>query len=158
LGFLYNDKLTVPRAGGRGFGGTVPFARVGTVIAPTLVFRGTGETQRPLAALGAAGNAWISSALYEMVVGIVDHDLGPQQALELPRFLPGGRDGPIQIEDGFAPAAIRQLEALGHQFRRISLRGELRMGYGAAVVVGNGAVTAGADPRRSGAAAATAAR
>jgi len=155
LGFIYNDKLTVPRPGGRGFGGTVPFARVGTVIAPTLVFRGTGGAQRPLAALGAAGNAWISSALYEMVVGIVDHGLGPQQALELPRFLPGARAGPIQIEDGFSPAALRELEAIGHRFRRISLRGELRMGYGAAVVVGDGHVTAGADPRRSGYAAAT---
>jgi gamma-glutamyltranspeptidase len=156
LGFLYNDKLTVPRPAGRGFGGSVPFARVGTVIAPTLVFSGTGSTRRPLAALGAAGNAWITSALYEMVVGIVDHGLGPQQALELPRFLPGGRDGPIQIEDGFAPAAVRELESIGHRFRRISLRGELRMGYGAAVVVRDGRVTAGADPRRSGAAGATA--
>jgi gamma-glutamyltranspeptidase len=49
---------------------------------------------------------------------------------------------------------LHQLEAIGHQFRRISLRGELRMGYGAAVLVRDGKVIAGADPRRSGAAAA----
>jgi gamma-glutamyltranspeptidase len=154
LGFLYNDKMVPPRAGGGGFGGSVPFARVGTVIAPTLIFRGTGAARRPLMALGAAGNAWITSAVYEMVVGVIDNGLGPQEALELPRFLPGGRDGPIQIEDGFSPDALHQLEAIGHQFRRISLRGELRMGYGAAVLVRDGKVIAGADPRRSGAAAA----
>jgi gamma-glutamyltranspeptidase len=58
----------------------------------------------------------------------------------------------IQIEDGFSPEAIRQLEAMGHRFRRISLPGELRMGYGAAVLVRDGVATAGADPRRGGAA------
>jgi gamma-glutamyltranspeptidase len=149
LGFLYNDKLVTPR-GGRG--GSQPGARVGTVIAPTLIYRGSGGDQRPLMALGAAGNAWITSAVYEIVVGVLDHGLGPQAALEQPRFLPGGRGGPVQIEDGFAPRAIRRLESMGHEIRRISLRGELRMGYGAAVLVGDGRATAGADPRRSGAA------
>jgi gamma-glutamyltranspeptidase len=149
LGFLYNDKLVTPR-GGRG--GSQPGARVGTVIAPTLIYRGEGVSKQPLMALGAAGNAWITSAVYEIVVGVLDHGLGPQAALEQPRFLPGGRGGPIQIEDGFDSAAIRRLEEMGHEFRRISLRGELRMGYGAAVLIGEGRATAGADPRRSGAA------
>lgn len=152
LGFLYNDKLTAGRRGGRG--GSVPLARIGTVIAPTLVFDGNGPGMRPLLAVGGAGNAWITSAVYEVVVGVLDHGLGPQQALELPRFLPSGRGGPVQIEDSFSPAALRQLEAMGHEFRPISLRGELRMGYGAAILLGDGEVTAGADPRRSGAAAA----
>ena len=40
----------------------------------------------------------------------------------------------------------------GHVFQLISLRGELRMGYGAAAMVDDGVVVAGADPRRSGAA------
>ena len=45
---------------------------------------------------------------------------------------------------------MAQLREMGYEFNRISVRGELRMGYGAAVVIGNGVVTAGADPRRSG--------
>ncbi len=154
LGFLYNDKMRSFRTDPGSYGARIPYARVTTVIAPTLVFSGTGEAKRPLLATGAAGNAWITSAVYEMVVGVIDHGLGPQQALELPRFLPGGR-GPggaaaIQIEDGFDPAVIRALEAMGHAFRKISLRGELRMGYGAAVLVRDGRVLAGGDPRRSG--------
>jgi gamma-glutamyltranspeptidase len=56
----------------------------------------------------------------------------------------------VDIEDGFSPDVMRQLQAMGYEFNRISVRGELRMGYGAAVVIGNGVVTAGADPRRSG--------
>ncbi|MCI0434795.1 MAG: gamma-glutamyltransferase [Gemmatimonadetes bacterium] len=156
LGFLYNDKMRSFRTDPEGYGARIPYARVTTVIAPTLVFEGTGSAKRPLLAAGAAGNAWITSAVYETVVGVIDHGMGPQRALEQPRFLPGGR-GPggvasIQIEDGFNPAVIRTLEAMGHTFRRISLRGELRMGYGAAVLVRDGQATAGADPRRSGAA------
>jgi gamma-glutamyltranspeptidase len=56
----------------------------------------------------------------------------------------------VDIEDGFSPDVMRQLQSMGYEFNRISVRGELRMGYGAAVVIGNGVVTAGADPRRSG--------
>jgi gamma-glutamyltranspeptidase len=153
LGFLYNDKL-------RSYGGTpgavnarTPFARTTTVIAPTIVFRGSGADRRPWFGVSAAGNAWITAAVYQMVVGMADHGLGAQQALELPRILGGGRV--MQIEDGFSPAMLRQLEAMGHAFQPISLMGELRMGYGAAVLIrDDGTVEAGGDPRRSGAGAA----
>lgn len=156
LGFLYNDKLRSYRTDPAAYGARLPYARNSTVIAPTLIFRGSGDRQQLWAAVGAAGNSWITSAVYALVVGIVDHGLGPQQALELPRFLPGGR-GPrgapiVQVEEAFSPAALRALEKMGHRFRPISFLGELRMGYGAAVVVGDGVVRAGADPRRSGAA------
>lgn len=151
LGFLYNDKYMSYRSDPDAYGTRLPYARNTTIIQPTIVYDGSGPDARPLAALGAAGNAWITSAVYAMVVGIVDYDMGPQEALELPRMLPGG-GGVIQIEDGFAPDAIERLEAMGHRFRRISLKGELRMGYGAAVVVREGRVIAGADPRRAGAA------
>jgi hypothetical protein len=39
---------------------------------------------------------------------------------------------------------------MGYRLNPISVKGELRMGYGAAVVIEPGKVTAGADPRRSG--------
>ena len=60
----------------------------------------------------------------------------------------------VQAEDGFAPDVMRELERMGHQVELISLRGELRMGYGAAVRIDGGVVRAGGDPRRSGGAAA----
>lgn len=151
LGFLYNDKMRSHGTDPDRYNARIPYARTGTVIAPTLVFRGTTE-RTPLMAVGAAGNAWITSAVYQAVVGVIDEGLTAQQALELPRFLPGG-GGAISIESGFSPAALRRLEQMGHRLNRISLAGELRMGYGAAVVLGGGRVEAGADPRRSGAAA-----
>jgi gamma-glutamyltranspeptidase len=161
LGFLYNDKLTSYGTDPNSYGARIPYARHGSTLAPTIVFRGTGSERRPILAVGAAGNQWITSAVYQTLVGVVDFGLGPQQALELPRFIPsGGRGaGPgtgrqlmVDIEDGFSPDVMKRLQAMGYEFNRISVRGELRMGYGAAVVIGNGVVTAGADPRRSGAA------
>jgi gamma-glutamyltranspeptidase len=115
--------------------------------------------------LGAAGNAWITSAVYQTLVGMIDQRLDPQSALELPRFLIGGGFGggrgganpaptgaTIQMEDGFAPEVMKRLEQLGYRTQIVSLPGELREGYGAAIRIDKGRVTAGGDPRRAGAA------
>lgn len=155
LGFLSNDKLTSYGTDPARYGARLPFARNGSTLSPTIVFR----DNRPVFAVSAAGNAWITSAIYEVLLGAMDYGLGPQQALELPRFLPGGRGGSgadssfsIQLEDGFAPDVTRRLRTLGYDLSFVSLRGELREGYGAAVAIDGKTVTAGADPRRSGAA------
>jgi gamma-glutamyltranspeptidase len=158
LGFLYNDKLTSYGTDPSQYGARLPYARHGSTLAPTIVFQGTGSARRPVLAVGAAGNAWITSAVYDTLVGVRDFGLTPQQALEMPRFLPSGRGGgarrafTIDIEGGFAPSVMRKLREMGYTLNVISLDGEPRMGYGAAVSLGRGTVTAGADPRRSGAA------
>ena len=161
LGFLYNDKLTSYGTDPNAYGARIPYARHGSTISPTIVLRGTGGDRRAVLTLGAAGNAWIGSAVYQTLVGVLDFGLAPQQALELPRFLPsqrgafgGGaaREFVIDVEDGIAPGVARRLRDMGHRFNVISLKGELRMGYGAAITIGPNSVTAGADPRRAGAA------
>ena len=58
----------------------------------------------------------------------------------------------IQLEDGFSPEVTQRLRELGYDLSFISMRGELREGYGAAVAIDGRKVTAGADPRRAGAA------
>jgi gamma-glutamyltranspeptidase len=172
LGFLYNDKLnsygtdtTV-----NGYGVRLPFARHGSTLAPTIVFEGNGAKRKPLLAVGAAGNNWITSAVYQTLVGMIDAKLDPQAALEQPRFQLGGAGGrgrgganpatgaTIQVEDGFSPAVINQLEAMGYRVQFVSLMGELREGYGAALRIDGDKVIAGADPRRAGAAGAIAGR
>jgi gamma-glutamyltranspeptidase len=189
LGFIYNDKLTSYGTDLTAYGARLPFARHGSTLAPTIVMRG----KRPVFAVGAAGNAWITSAVFETLLGLVDFGMNPQQALEQPRFLPGGgrggggafapveapalgagdpaegggragrgggggRGGPaagpvmIQVEDGFSPDVIKRMRELGYDFDFVSLKGELREGYGAAIAIDGRRVTAGADPRRAGAA------
>lgn len=160
LGFLYNDKLGSYSSNPKSYNARIPFARNVTSITPTLVFEGTGAEKKPWLAVGGAGNAWIGSAVFQIIAGIVDQGLSPQQAIEQPRFLvgirraPGPERIPIQIrvlaEDGFAPGIIDRLEAMGHDVQLISGRGEPRMGYAATVLIENGKVKAGGDPRRSG--------
>jgi gamma-glutamyltranspeptidase len=158
LGFLYNDKVTSYGSSADGYGSRAPYERNGSTLAPTIVFQGAGTTLRPVLAVGAAGNSWITSAVYSIVSGVLDQKLDVQHAIELPRFLltrerAGNRsDFVIELEDGFAPGVDRDLEQLGHRLHFISLPGELRMGYAAAITIGDRSVTAGADPRRAGAA------
>jgi gamma-glutamyltranspeptidase len=183
LGFLSNDKLTSYGTDPTQYGSRLPFARHGSTLAPTLVFRGAN----PVLAVGAAGNAWITSAVYQATLGALDYGLDAQRALELPRFLPGGGGAPaappvtgaaapvpggrgtgpaaaravggaafagynIQMEDGFSPDVIKRLRSLGYEITFVSMRGEVREGYGAAITINGKTVTAGADPRRAGAA------
>lgn len=172
LGFLSNDKLTSYGTDPTQYGARLPFARHGSTIAPTVAYK----NGKAFAAFSAAGNAWITSAVYQTLLGVLDYNLTPQQALELPRFLPGGGGGPppaagagaggagrggapptptpynLQLEDGFAPDVIARLRTLGYGLSFVSLRGEVREGYGAAVRVDGKVVSAGADPRRAGAA------
>jgi gamma-glutamyltranspeptidase len=158
LGFLYNDKLTSYSSDANAFGSRAPYARNGSTIAPTIVFRNAGSKLRPVLAVGAAGNAWITSAVYTIISGVLDQKLDVQRAIELPRFLltrertGTDRDFAIELEDGFAPRVKRDLTALGHRLNFISLPGELRMGYASAITIGDTSVTAAADPRRAGAA------
>lgn len=160
LGFLYNDKLGSYGGDPAEYGARLPNARHGSSLAPTIVFRGTGAQRRAVLGTGAAGNAWITSAVYAMVTGVLDQQLDAQHAIELPRFLLSQRRGPagpagaftVQVEAGVAPGVLQRLRALGHQVQPISLTGELRMGYAALVVVGAGQAVAAADPRRAGAA------
>lgn len=156
LGFLYNDKLASYGTDPDEYGARLPNARHGSTLAPTIVLRGEGRARRPVLAVGAAGNAWITSAVYSIVTGVLDGGLDVQRAIELPRFLLGQQRGDVrreyvvQVEDGIAPSVTRRLEGMGHLFQRISLAGELRMGYASAITFGDRAVTAGADPRRAG--------
>ncbi len=173
LGFLSNDKLTSYGTDPTQYGSRLPFMRHGSTLAPTIVFKG----KTPVLAVGAAGNAWITSAVYQVALGALDYGLDAQRALELPRFLPGGGGGlpvaavggrgtaagagagginqtpyTIQMEDGFSPDVIKRLRALGYEISFVSLRGEVREGYGAAITINGKTITAGADPRRAGAA------
>jgi gamma-glutamyltranspeptidase/glutathione hydrolase len=98
--------------------------------------------------------------VYEIVTGVIDFGLSPQQAVEAPRFLTirkrFPRQGPptpgrIQYEQGIAGSVIEEMRARGHRLQPIGMKGELVMGYAAVAVVDLelGEVLAGADPRRS---------
>ena len=180
LGFLSNDKLTSYGTDPTQYGSRLAFARHGSTITPTIVFKG----KKPVFAVGAAGNNWITSAVFETLLGALDYGHGPAAGARTSavhsrrrirrrrwrRALADGRPG-ASAGDGAAAAAAasagsttsrwrtasrptssRSSSELGYDISFVSMRGELREGYGAAVAIDGKKVTAGADPRRAGAA------
>jgi gamma-glutamyltranspeptidase/glutathione hydrolase len=160
LGFLYNNHLRGFRARPGRMGSLKPLARSSTGICPTLIFQRRGEDLVPTMAVGAAGNAWITASVYQLITGIIDFGLSPQEAIESPRFLvrrkrfPRDRPpigGRVQYEQGISGEVIREMRQRGHRFEPMGMKGELSMGFAAVAVIDieNGVVTAGAEPRRS---------
>ena len=160
LGFLYNNHLRSFRRQPKRFNSLTPLARAATGIAPTLVFKREGDRSVPVIAVGAAGNAWISSAVYQILTGVLDRGLGPQAAVEQPRFLIGRKQFPprqppipsrILYEDLIPRRVVDEMRAYGHRLEPIGLKGELVMGYASVAVRDpkTGLVRGGADPRRS---------
>lgn len=161
LGFLYNNHLRSNRTA-IGYGQMLPLQRSSSTSVPTILMKVDGGAPQPRLAVACAGNAWITASVYNIITNIVDSGMPAQRAIEAPRFLIGGRD-PLepqavrtQIEDRIPVAILRDLVARGHRFQKIGRKGEVRYGYAAAVVVDAAAhtVQAGAEPRRSHAAAA----
>jgi len=158
LGFLYNNHLRSSRSARGAFGQLLPLTRSSSTSAPTLVFREVDGVRTPRLAVGAAGNAWIVSSVYNIITSTIDSGLGAQAAVEAPRFLVGrdpasasGSGARVQIEDRLPRTLLADLAGRGHLFQKIGRKGEVRYGYASAVSVDadQRTVEGGADPRRS---------
>jgi gamma-glutamyltranspeptidase/glutathione hydrolase len=120
-----------------------PGVRMDSMMAPTLVLDRDGLSL----AAGAAGGTRLRTALLGVVSAILDEGLSVERAVQRPRFHPA--PDVVNAEPGVDESALTELEARGRRVRRW----ETQHHYfgGVSVVSRNGA---GADPRRSGAAAA----
>jgi gamma-glutamyltranspeptidase / glutathione hydrolase len=117
-----------------------PGTRMESMMAPTLVLDDDG----PVLAAGAAGGTRLRSALVQVLAGIVEEGLTPQEAVDRPRLHPAA--GVVHVEPGIAEDALLALEedglavqrwpGLHHYFGGVSVAGRERLG---------------ADSRRSGA-------
>ncbi|MGH2560142.1 MAG: gamma-glutamyltransferase, partial [Thermomicrobiales bacterium] len=86
-----------------------PGKRIMTAGTPTLVLR-EGE---PLAALGAPGGRRVISAIFQVLLNMLDHEMRPQEAISSPRV---HAEGPIvEIDSRFSAAAFAGLRRRGHE-------------------------------------------
>jgi gamma-glutamyltranspeptidase/glutathione hydrolase len=160
LGFLYNNSLcTLPRRAHpyQLRGGCVPRSNA----APTLVLRWASprpadqqpQGRRPFMALGAAGSRRITSAIVQVISGVLDRGLSITQAVDCPR-VHATLSRRIHVE---APAATESLLArLEQRFRAVEIRAarSFHMGGVQALHFGDdGSLVGAADPRRDGTAA-----
>jgi len=128
-----------------GFHTHPPGRRLPSMMAPTMVLEaGTG---RPRLVLGSAGSNRIRSAILQVVIGVLDHGLDVQAAIDAPRV--HLEDGITYVEPG---VDIAGLESDRHALVRFSAR---NLFFGGAQAVqrdpGGGALSGGGDPRRGGA-------
>ena len=151
-GFMLNNQMTdfsfIPEENGQKVANRVePGKRPRSSMAPTLVFdRQNGEL---LAAVGSPGGSQIIEYVAKSVIGLLDWNLDPQAAINLPNF--GSRNGATELEQGqFSPALVQALKDKGHTV------GEIDMTSGTQAIVrvrdaqGKASLAGGADPRREG--------
>jgi gamma-glutamyltranspeptidase / glutathione hydrolase len=114
------------------------------MMAPSFVL----ERGRPRLVVGSAGSIRLRAAILQIVVNVVDHGLGAEEAVQAPRVHLD--EDALQLEGGIDAATADALEADGYDVARWAGR-NLFFGGAAAVAVGNGELEAAGDPRRGGA-------
>ncbi len=86
-----------------------PGKRVMSAASPLILLR----DGHPYAAIGSPGGRRVISAVYQMVVNLVDFGMGMQDAVSAPRI---HSEGPItEIADRYSPTIVTGLEQMGHQ-------------------------------------------
>ena len=149
-GYYLNNELTdfdmEPELAGRMVANRVEGGkRPRSSMSPTLVFGADGKL---LLVVGAAGGVTIPAQVIRTIIGVLDWDLSPQQALALPVIFAPGIETVFVEQGSSLEAMIPALIALGHasvQSRALPLKGN-------AIAVTGGTLVGGADPRSEGAA------
>jgi len=145
-GFILNNELTDFSAVAERNGQPVanlaePGKRPRSSMSPTFVL---DKDRQLVLTVGSAGGARIIGDTFQALVGMLDWNLSPQAALDLPRVI--NMNGPTELEDkGGLPAEADALRQLGHQV-------QVRRHEGGLTAIrrkGDG-WEGGADPRRDG--------
>ena len=145
-GFFINNamKLFDPRPGRSN--SVAPHKRPGTAPCPTMVLR----EGVPVMALGSPSGTRIINAIAQTLVHVIDHGLGLQYAVNLPRIHWSGDE--FELEQDVPEPAQRTLAALGHQ---LQVRHARSPWFGSVQAVARdpetGLCHGATDPRRQGA-------
>jgi len=150
-GFLLNNELTDfntapsvnPFTGSPGFNDVQPNKRPRSSMTPAMIFAPDGT---PLIAYGSPGGATIINSVLNVTLNLIDHKMGLQDAINAPRVSVTSAASSVSIENGFPPATVTGLTALGYSVSTAEI------GSVQAVIVDRqtGKQYGGADPRREG--------
>ena len=86
-----------------------PGKRITTSQAPLIALR----DGVPMVALGLPGGLRIFGSAMQALINLIDHGMTLQEAVEAPRICI--QDGPLEVEEGIAPAVRNALRAMGHE-------------------------------------------
>ncbi len=151
-GFILNNEMDdfsskpgVPNAFGL-TGGTANVIEAGkrplSSMTPTMVFK----DGQPIIATGSPGGSRIIMSVLQMIVNVIDHDMNIGVAANAPRMHHQWLPDVLQLESGFSPDTIRELQRRGHKIRGA----RYTIGNVNSVAYKDGYFQGAADPRRPG--------
>jgi gamma-glutamyltranspeptidase/glutathione hydrolase len=121
-----------------------PGKRLTSMMAPSIV----SNAGQPRLVLGSAGSVRIRGAVMRVVVNVVGHGMGVDEAIDMPRV---HIDDPhVHAEGGHDPAALDELESAGYDVVRWRRRNLFFGGVAAVERLPDGTLAAAGDPRRGG--------
>lgn len=137
--------------GKKGSSAYLPGKRMNTTIAPTLIMK-DGQS---FATLGTPGAMRIIPTLTQIVTNLIDYGMGIQEAIEAPRmyctYLQGPGKTTIELEGALFPKkTLDDLALLGYKVKSYDKR-DLYFGGVQGIIIKDGMLHGGADPRRDGA-------
>jgi gamma-glutamyltranspeptidase / glutathione hydrolase len=121
-----------------------PGGRLTSMMAPSLVLR----RGRPRLVVGSAGSARLRGAIMQVIVNVVEHSLGVEDAITAPRVHLD--EGHLHCEGGTDAAAVDELEARGYDVVRWRRRNLYFGGVSAVEAATDESRRAAGDPRRGG--------
>ena len=128
-----------------------PGKRTAHTLIPSMYFR-DGRPRFVYGTMGGEGQPQTQAAL---VTRMVDDGLGPQAAVEAPRWLHGRTWGEaskaLRLEARFGPTVAAALAARGHDVKVVDAWSDL-MGHAQAIALDADELRGGSDPRADGAA------
>ncbi len=119
--------------------------RLSSMMAPTIILEPDGT----VTALGTGGSNRIRTAILQVAVGLLDHGLSLEAAVEAPR-LHVEKCGTVSFEPGLPEAAVAEFMALGERAKAWPERNLFFGGVHAARRDAKGGVEGAGDPRRQG--------
>jgi len=137
--------------GKKGTSAYMPGKRMNTTIAPTLIMK----DGKSFATLGTPGAMRIIPTLTQIVTNLIDYGMGMQEAIEAPRmyctYLQGSGKTTMELEGTlFSAKTSADLALLGYKVKSYDGR-DLYFGGVQGIIIKDGKLYGGADPRRDGA-------
>lgn len=149
LGFGYNDYMNCfdPRPGRPN--SIRPGKTRMTMMTPTMVFDGHGDLR---VCVGAPGGTKIVSAILQVLVNVLDHEMTPVEAVSAPRV--DFQGDVVQAEARVPRAVCEGLEQLGYTVNRRTLNYDSYFARPQVIVAErDGHLSGASDPRKDGGAA-----
>lgn len=149
-GFLLNNEMDdfsakpgTPNAYGL-IGGEAnkiePNKRMLSSMSPTIV----KHSGKNFLVTGSPGGSRIITTTLQVIMNVIDHGLNIKSAVAAPRVHHQWLPDELRIEEGISPDTIDRLESLGHVIKQKSAMGAIQ-----SILIKDGIMYGGADPRRS---------